>query len=162
MPSNSYKSCLMDLATTVTGILLSHNHSPGDAPPLEDIWPSLNKVDVKIMPTDYKESLGHSLPSFLPTCPGLDPKPLAPDSASLCSLYGSLLHGCRVLGYQQQSIWQECQHPSLPVNTVGNINAHQSIGFGPFWLVCSPRHQNRTSMAFKRGRVLHIQVKINE
>lgn len=53
MPSSSYKACLMDLATTITGVLLSHSHSPGDVPPLEESWPSLNKVDIKIIPTDY-------------------------------------------------------------------------------------------------------------
>jgi len=63
----------------------------------------------------------------------LDPKPLVPDLASLSSLYSSLLHGCLFLGYQQQSIWQERQHPSLPMNTVDDINAHQLVGYGPFW-----------------------------
>lgn len=94
---------------------------------LGQIWPSLNKDY-----TNYNESLGHFLPSFLPTCSGLDLKPLAPDPASLCSLHGSLLHSCLFLGYQQQSIWQEFQYPALPVNTEGDRNAHQLVGFGPF------------------------------
>lgn len=42
----------MDLAAATTGVLLSHNHSPGGAPLLEEIWPSLKKVDVKIIPTE--------------------------------------------------------------------------------------------------------------
>lgn len=82
---------------------------------------------------NYEDYLAHFLLSFFSNCLCLDPKPVAPDPAPLCSIYGSLLHGCLFLGYQQQSIWQRCQHPSLPLSTVGDINSHQLVGFGPFW-----------------------------
>lgn len=75
----------MDLATAITGVLLSHNHSSGDVLLLEEIWRSLVKVDVKIIPSDYKVSWGHSLPLFLSTCSDLNPKYLAPDLVSLAS-----------------------------------------------------------------------------
>lgn len=42
----------MDLAAATTAVLLSHNHSQGDAPLLEEIWPSLKKAEVKITSTE--------------------------------------------------------------------------------------------------------------
>lgn len=72
----------MDLATAITGVLLSHNHSPADVLLLEEIWCSSVKVDVKIIPSDYNVSWGHFLPLFISTCFDLNPKYLAPDPVS--------------------------------------------------------------------------------
>lgn len=109
------QACLMDLATAITGALLSHSCSPGDALLLEEItkniWVSFCSHSSQI-PQVWTQNL---LLLTLPLC------------VQFMAAYFMFL------GYQRQSIGQQCQHPTLPLSTVGDINPHQLVGFGHFW-----------------------------